>query len=244
MCSMKTILYLSQCTDEEKQGLLTYSLASIIISSRAKNRNQGVSSILCQHNNHYFQVLEGPEKIVNNLFKTIKNDSRHKDVKLLVEASTNQPFFEKNPLRVASGHNNEPQIFDFFSHHNIGPVKINGPLSRIINDIIKNPNQYTKVPKSERFSGMKLTLTQWPMFDILSPTRDILELCAMLIASIDYEQLYTRNPFASEQELNRALTTLKDMSILESSLSRTTNHERTTGTFFRRIKSFIGGLST
>ena len=56
---------------------------SILDSARKYNLANGITGILCYGGGIFLQALEGGRMAVNELYKHILNDSRHKDVVLL-----------------------------------------------------------------------------------------------------------------------------------------------------------------
>ena len=51
--------------------------------SNEKNLKRGIAGILCYQNGNFMQLLEGPPREVNDLFRNILNDERHHLVTLL-----------------------------------------------------------------------------------------------------------------------------------------------------------------
>ena len=58
-------------------------LAKILMVSRTKNKEAGVSGALCYSARGFLQCLEGPANAVNQLYRRIARDDRHIDVTLL-----------------------------------------------------------------------------------------------------------------------------------------------------------------
>jgi hypothetical protein len=63
-------------------------LQDILISARAINSEQGISGKLITVSRHFFQVIEGDEAKVNQLYAKIKQDTRHENVRLVMTKST------------------------------------------------------------------------------------------------------------------------------------------------------------
>ncbi|MDJ0894430.1 MAG: BLUF domain-containing protein [Alphaproteobacteria bacterium] len=55
----------------------------VAYSTSAKNYKRGITGILCHENRNFMQLLEGPPRVVNDLYRTILNDERHHSVTLL-----------------------------------------------------------------------------------------------------------------------------------------------------------------
>jgi len=90
MKSLYTICYISKAAPELKEQdieeLFSYT-------SKANNKN-GVSGILLHSLDNFFQVLEGNEKHLLQLFERIKVDPRHGEMYEVYNKRTTHPVFE------------------------------------------------------------------------------------------------------------------------------------------------------
>ena len=77
----RQIVYSSLATKK----MLKSDLYMILRQARLNNEQSGVTGILIFSDGYFFQVLEGEEKIVSDLYKTISDDDRHSDIQLLLE---------------------------------------------------------------------------------------------------------------------------------------------------------------
>jgi len=59
-------------------------LAELLTHSRAANRARDVTGMLLHRRGRFFQVVEGPEDAVEELFEKIAVDSRHRDIRVLL----------------------------------------------------------------------------------------------------------------------------------------------------------------
>ena len=58
-------------------------LLELLKVSRTNNSAKDITGMLVYSDRTFFQVLEGEEKAVNELFKTIEKDNRHKDISVI-----------------------------------------------------------------------------------------------------------------------------------------------------------------
>jgi Sensors of blue-light using FAD len=65
------------------QGLGDAEIAAILRQARAHNPPLGLTGVLCHADGCFVQLLEGGREPVNQLYKHIVADPRHKDVTLL-----------------------------------------------------------------------------------------------------------------------------------------------------------------
>ena len=77
----RQIVYSSLATKK----MLKSDLYVILRQARLNNEKSGVTGILIFSDGHFFQVLEGKENIVADLYKKISADKRHSDIQLLLE---------------------------------------------------------------------------------------------------------------------------------------------------------------
>ena len=60
-------------------------LAALLAQSRASNAARDLTGMLLYRGGRFVQVLEGPEPAVRDLLVTIRQDSRHSDMRVLIE---------------------------------------------------------------------------------------------------------------------------------------------------------------
>ena len=73
------LAYESTATDAMTED----DLQDILRQARAKNDELDITGLLLHAQGQFFQVLEGPESAVRDLYATIRDDPRHKDVETL-----------------------------------------------------------------------------------------------------------------------------------------------------------------
>ncbi|MGZ8187108.1 MAG: BLUF domain-containing protein, partial [Methylobacter sp.] len=66
-------------------------LLSLLKTCRTNNGAKNITGILLYAKGTFFQVLEGDEATINNLYRVIEKDKRHKDVTLIEK----QPITER-----------------------------------------------------------------------------------------------------------------------------------------------------
>jgi len=76
---MIQILYISSAKDP----MSTQELLGLLQECRENNAGNGVTGMLLYANATFLQVLEGDEKVVDNLFNTIRKDPRHTNLQML-----------------------------------------------------------------------------------------------------------------------------------------------------------------
>lgn len=87
---LKTICYISDSCQAESLNALK------ILYSKAKKNNvkYNISGILIYSNDNFLQVLEGDQTIVDDTFKRISLDNRHRNIFEVINIDIQQRIFE------------------------------------------------------------------------------------------------------------------------------------------------------
>lgn len=83
-----------------KKFLEEGDITKLLNQSIRNNKAKGINGILLLSGHQFLQVLEGPPKLVNELYKNIVNDERHNNVQLLHYESISDPFFSDWNMRL------------------------------------------------------------------------------------------------------------------------------------------------
>jgi hypothetical protein len=86
---MKRIKYASQFASD----LGSPEIEDIAARAAARNAALGITGILMSSGRLFFQVIEGPERAIDDLFASIGTDPRHRDVLLLSEETVAERAF-------------------------------------------------------------------------------------------------------------------------------------------------------
>ena len=76
-----------------KKGLPELDIDEILISSRSKNVENGITGCLVYYNRRFIQILEGNQNTVQKLYEKIKNDKRHEKVRVIAENAIDERTF-------------------------------------------------------------------------------------------------------------------------------------------------------
>ncbi len=101
------------------------ALERILEVSRKNNRELGVTGALCYSPQGFLQIIEGPAKVVNQLYNRIVLDSRHVDVTLIRYAEIQQRDFEDWSMAyVRSDEIDESLLRKYSTHHDFDPYSM------------------------------------------------------------------------------------------------------------------------
>lgn len=91
MSALIHLIYVSKSSN----AFSSSDIIDLLSKSRDRNRQLNVTGMLLYEQGSFFQVLEGEEDVVNNLFATICNDPRHTSiVKIISEAIFKRDFVD------------------------------------------------------------------------------------------------------------------------------------------------------
>lgn len=87
--ALRRIIYTSQALEPfSKRDFL-----DMLHESRAYNSIDNISGVLMYGNGTFIQIIEGEQENVNDLFTRILRDSRHKEVKLILDSFVDSRYF-------------------------------------------------------------------------------------------------------------------------------------------------------
>ena len=119
------LTYASTATFESNQsGGVEIEVARILAASRRNNRDLQVGGVLHYGQGYFFQALEGERETVDELYKRITQDPRHRDVKVLSYSDVEERFFADWSMKYVVL---EDQIHGMLDRHGISfnPYRFN-----------------------------------------------------------------------------------------------------------------------
>ena len=81
-------------TSRAKSAISDDELLKILKVSRKNNTIANITGVLLYRNQHFIQLLEGPEEAVNRIYDTIKQDERHHHIQLVYSGSKENRQYE------------------------------------------------------------------------------------------------------------------------------------------------------
>ena len=86
---MRRIIYCSQATEDVSPE----ELVELLSVSRRNNEAAGLSGMLLYSSQSFLQVLEGDQEELDRTYKRIHADTRHENLRLLLDAEVPRPLF-------------------------------------------------------------------------------------------------------------------------------------------------------
>jgi len=130
---LRRIIYTSQASEPfSKRGLL-----DMLHESRAFNSIDNISGVLMHRKGTFIQVIEGAQDNVDDLYTRILRDSRHKEVKIILDSTVDSRLFSNWAMGCADF--DEPEL------SLIPGIRTDLSDPKVINDII------TRLPEIATF---------------------------------------------------------------------------------------------
>jgi len=111
-------------------GLSAEDLEGILQASRLNNAARGITGHLQCHGGYFFQVLEGPAPALDTLLKSLEQDPRHRDMRVLYR----EPMQQRNFADWSMG-------FGPCSHDGTTQAKSDKPLEELLTKSAWNASQ-------------------------------------------------------------------------------------------------------
>ncbi len=123
-------------TSKAMEGLNEASVELIFLSTQENNVAKNITGILLYSLGNFFQVLEGDEKTVKELYdEYIKVDPRHKDVFEIISKNAPAVFSEYNSLfKIIQSSEELINLQEYLSRHNISSTS--DKFKRLLNTFI------------------------------------------------------------------------------------------------------------
>ncbi|MEM8771478.1 MAG: BLUF domain-containing protein [Pseudomonadota bacterium] len=87
---MKQLVYISECF----RPLDTEGVHDLLVQARSRNALNGVTGLLLYGGERFMQVLEGSVSAVDEIYASIRQDSRHINISTVYEAFTDHRSYE------------------------------------------------------------------------------------------------------------------------------------------------------
>jgi hypothetical protein len=119
------LLYASRAVDAGPEAI-----ESILAQSREFNPANGITGVLCYGNGVFLQCLEGGRVEVNELYRRIVGDARHRDVTLLqYDEILERRFGGWSMGQVNLSKSNQAQLLKYSERLELDPYALSGKVS-------------------------------------------------------------------------------------------------------------------
>lgn len=230
--NLHTLAFVSRPNDQQNTQQLPRSISGILVHGRSRNKDHGISSVLCFHKGQYFQALEGQQPALQMLLANIRQDPRHSQIQLLLNRPITQRLLDDGALRLLSGNESSTTLQQYLCHH----FGLQHPPASPVDNLLEAV--FEQHAANQPLQQQTLKLKRWPTTGRLQPAREQLELYALLSrAPLHYRDVLRCNPFSNEQQLRQELQQLQQQSLLR--LGEQPIASPTRSRFFSSLRQFI-----
>jgi hypothetical protein len=100
------ISYLSTANRDLNQD----EVAELLDLTEIRNNNAGVNGLLIYSEGNFFEVIEGEESKIKELFENIKEDPRHRNIMIVFEKKIDKPLFDEKEANFISENTKHRQM--------------------------------------------------------------------------------------------------------------------------------------
>lgn len=224
---MKCISYISRIEQNSSGTNIPTDLGSIYIHARRANIVKKITGVISYTDGFYFQVIEGDNFEIDELYKKILTDPRHSAVKELIHTTINRRIFKDWSMKLVIAKGEELTKFnDIFSSR---IASLDQSIFSLYKKFVNiQDNNAVQVESSVLFNGSLLKLNGWPDFNSFKPSPIFIDMCAKLINSAcTYESLLAAGISEADTEnINSTLVKLHALGLLEVITSTDENHSK------------------
>jgi len=85
-------------------------VAELLDQTEIRNNNEGVNGLLIYSGGNFFEVIEGEETKIKDLFENIKEDPRHRNIMMVFEKEIDKPLFVDKEANFISNNTKHRQM--------------------------------------------------------------------------------------------------------------------------------------
>jgi len=199
--------------------------------------------MLSYRNGLYIQVLEGPDIQVNKLLTTLKSDSRHQDIDIILDAFTSKRYFTDWSMKLVESANKENSFVELMQNNQDVMSRLDTEQTQLLKVFYSAEDSSSAVTRT--YEGKDLMLKAWPDLMLIKPSPVIIELCARLTKqSHSYKALLESKDFGTKQQLDKILNKFETFEILKVMESMEQPNQVVTkkknNNFYSKMKNFLG----
>ncbi len=220
---MKRVVYVSTLNKPEAGRSVASVLLLILNTAKVHNKTNDITGVLLVSGNTCLQVLEGPSQALAHLMYRINRDTRHRNVKMVINTKIEKRIFNQwNMKLIPKGSEAEPLILDHLrkGHPEVFFSKVVAASARMkvfFPDGVTPRSAVKTKPKYDNpYEGMALSITAWPSPKQLRLTTEIVRLCSCLTKKpVPFNDLVMKGIYQNQAQLVCGLNEIKQTGILQ-----------------------------
>ncbi len=129
-------------------------VSRILLKSKSNNAKRMIGGVLYYADGYFFQVLEGEEAIVSDLYKKISQDDRHSNVKVLIEGHIDKPQFSNWSMHFVAADSSIRQLLADHQFAAFKPFEIPVAVIEKMITVLSNNGAYERTANLESKEGL------------------------------------------------------------------------------------------
>jgi len=158
MASLLRLAYVSKATIDLSHGIddPDSEASQILLEARRNNRASKITGALFISGNFFFQCLEGKEDAVYALFESIKQDSRHEQVKMSYCKRVRRRHFGKWTMKYVPAADEVKQMMERRGYLSFNPVEFDeSDINVIVDTFSRTEDTTAKISMFRTFNRPK-----------------------------------------------------------------------------------------
>ena len=243
---MKCIMYISQAATKIGAAGIPSGLTEIYRVAQKHNKENSVSGIFSFRRGHYIQVIEGDELRVNELYRKIKSDPRHRNITTLLDIRITERSFPNWNMKLVTSVNKEQSFVEFLGRFFTQFQSLSADKQTLLEYFYKVRQDISQINADESFNNTDvLRLNAWPDFTAFHYSPPTIELVARLIKREQiYVELIECGEFGNKEQIDRLLKRFNKSGLLSvnkgSDFSLPPKTTQNDNRFYSKMKNFLG----
>jgi len=243
---MKCVVYVSDVSANQGGGVVPVGLSGIFRTARTQNINFNITGLLSYKNGRYIQILEGDDDNINQLMANLIGDSRHQNMKVLMDFRIDDRSFPEHGMKLVTSVKKEQSFIKFVEKYFGRLRRLDSRKRELFGHFYSLDTTRSQVSSS--YVGKNLMLSSWPDFTLIKQSPVIIELCGQLtLEACSYDRILKSGKFGTKQQLDSILNKFEILEILKVTkiIEQTTTqvsverNQESSANFYSKMKTFL-----
>lgn len=237
---MKLFMYVSQVVKLSQ-------LNKILVTAKNYNRLHDITGVMSYNRGCYLQVIEGNSENVTSLMQSIRQDTRHTDVCMVLEIEIDRRYFNDWSMHLEPNlqrcHSFLELLKDMDSELSLLSVK----QAKLLDIFYHGEYALNNIAMEENTNApLTYSIKDWPNFSKIEPSPKLLSLCGVLLNNpTRFKDLVGQKIYESDNQLKVMLKQLKAVGCLTVSYEQSNHNVHEIGfgggrpSFVDRMRNFL-----
>lgn len=154
---MHRLVYASESNIRLGESGVDLEIGRILSKSKRNNPKRSIGGVLYFGDDHFFQVLEGDESDIRNLYQIIERDTRHQNVRIILQESTESPMFGDWSMHLVPAKSQIRSLLQQYGFDKFTPFEFSQDLIKDLMALLSQNGEVsqTQTQRSGFLSGLK-----------------------------------------------------------------------------------------